>query len=94
MTEVLPPLQEMYGDQLQIAEVDVTTPEGSELYYAAIAYFDIPPERRGVPMMIVGDQVLIGSREIPTYLPGLIEQGLEKGGVGWPDIPGFEPSAF
>jgi len=94
MTEVLSPLQEVYGDKLQIAEVDVTTPEGSELYQAAIAYFDIPSGRRGVPTMIVGDQVLVGSREIPAYLPGLIEQGLEEGGVDWPDIPGFEPPAF
>jgi thiol-disulfide isomerase/thioredoxin len=89
--EVLPPLQETYGEQLKIAVVDVSTPEGADLYFAAIDYFDIPSGRRGVPTMVVGYVVLVGSREIPERLPTLIEQGLDEGGVGWPAIPGFEP---
>jgi glutaredoxin len=93
MEEVLPPLQVVYGDQLQIAEIDVTTSEGLALYDAAVVYFRIPPERRGVPTMVVGDQVLVGSREIPTYLPDLIERGLAEGGVDWPPIPDFVPPA-
>ncbi|MBN1979319.1 MAG: hypothetical protein JW918_18130 [Anaerolineae bacterium] len=91
MTEDLPPLQETYGDRLQIAMIDVSTSEGADLYFAAADYFDVPSERRGVPTMVVGSVVLVGSREIPERLPDLIEQGLGKGGVGWPAIPGFEP---
>lgn len=92
MEEVLPPLQDEFGDQLVIAAIDVSTPEGSDTYYAAVAYFAIPSERLGVPTMIVGDTVLVGSGEIPAFLPDLIKQGLDQGGVGWPEIPGFEPS--
>jgi hypothetical protein len=91
MTEVLPPLQVTYGDRLQIAEIDVSTSEGADLYFAAVDYFEVPPSRRGVPTMVVGYVVLVGSREIPEHLPTLIEQGLDEGGVGWPAIPGFEP---
>jgi len=91
MTEVLPPLKQTYSDQLQIAEIDVSTSEGSDLYFAAVDCFDIPSERQGVPTMIVGYEILVGSREIPERLPDLIEQGLDGGGVGWPAIPGFEP---
>ncbi|MBN1811993.1 MAG: hypothetical protein JXA14_09175 [Anaerolineae bacterium] len=91
MEEVLPPLQEAYGNQLGIAAIDVSTPEGLDIYYAAVAHFAIPPERLGVPTMIVGDAVLVGSGEIPTLLPDLIQQGLDEGGVGWPEIPGFAP---
>lgn len=93
MTEVLPPLEKQYGSQLQIAEIDTSTSEGADLYFAAVDYFDISPDRRGVPTMIIGYVVLVGSREIPTRLPALIEQGLDEGGVGWPAIPGFEPPA-
>ena len=93
MTEDLPPLQEMYGDELQIAEIDVSTSEGADLYFAAVDFFLIPPARRGVPTMTVGYAVLVGSGEIPERLPTLIEQGLDDGGIGWPAIPGFEPPA-
>ncbi len=94
MTEDLPPLQERFGDQLQIAEVNVLESEGQELYNAAIHRFGIPPNRRGVPTLIVGDQVLVGSMEIPERFPRIIEEGLAAGGIDWPDIPGFVPEKF
>ena len=89
MNEDLPPLERKYGEQLQILEVNTSTAEGQELFYAALAHFQI--DSAGVPMMIVGDIVLRGSREIPQYLPNMIEYGLEQGGVDWPAIPDFTP---
>jgi hypothetical protein len=86
--EVIPPLLEQYGEHLQIGGVDTSTAEGSELYFAAVEYFQIPSERRGVPTLVIGYVVLVGSREIPDRLPELIEQGLVAGGVDWPTIPG------
>jgi thiol-disulfide isomerase/thioredoxin len=87
MEEDLPPLEKKYGKQLWILEVDTSTSEGRELFYAALAQFQI--DRAGVPLMVVGDIVLRGSQEIPQYLPTVIEHGLEQGGVDWPAIPGF-----
>lgn len=91
MTEDLPPLKAQYGSQLQIAEVNILEPEGQALYQVAIVRFNIPPERQGVPTLIVGDQVLVGSLEIPERFPGLIVEGLKVGGIDWPDIPNFKP---
>jgi thiol-disulfide isomerase/thioredoxin len=93
MTEVLPPLQQRYGNQLQIAQIDTTTLEGQQLYQSAVAYFNIGQERRGVPTLVVDSVVLVGSSEIPQYFPSMIEQGLKQGGVDWPTIPGFVPPA-
>jgi thiol-disulfide isomerase/thioredoxin len=93
MTEVLPPLQQQYGAQLQILKVDTTTGEGQALYQSAVAYFSIADSRRGVPTMVIDSVVLVGSGEIPQFLPGLIERGLAEGGVDWPAIPGFTPPA-
>lgn len=90
MTEHLPPLIEQYGDQLKILYVDVTGELGQELYRAAVAAYSIPRQRQGVPTLILGQTVLVGSVEIPERLPGLIEQGLAAGGVGWPEVPGLD----
>lgn len=85
----LPPLMEQYGDQLEIMGINTAHPDGQALYQAAITYFEIPSGRRGVPTLIVGDHVLVGSSEIPAQFPGLIEEYLAAGGVDWPAIPGL-----
>ena len=90
ITEVFPPLAEKYGEQLQIIGVDVTYEEGQNLYQAAIARYEIPDHRYGVPTLIVGDTVLVGSGEIPALFPGIIEDGLSDGGIDWPDVPGLD----
>jgi uncharacterized membrane protein/thiol-disulfide isomerase/thioredoxin len=89
ITEDLPPLAEKYGEQLQIIGVDVTYEEGQNLYQAAIVRYEIPDHRYGVPALIVGDTVLVGSGEIPAQFPGIIEDGLSDGGIDWPDVPGL-----
>ena len=89
MAEDLPPLTEQYGDQLQIVAVDTSVPGGSMLFHAAIEQFEIPTERQAVPMLIIGDRILLGANEIPSELPGLIEAGIEAGGVDWPPLPGL-----
>jgi uncharacterized membrane protein/thiol-disulfide isomerase/thioredoxin len=87
LDNVLPPLQEKYGAQLDILLVEVITLDDVNRLYEVAAAYDIPRERVGVPFLIVGDHVLIGSRQIPDELPGLIERYLAQGGVDWPEIP-------
>ena len=89
ISEDLAPLLEKFGEQLQIVGVDTTLPGGQILYQATIERFSIPEERRGVPTLIIGDVVLVGSLEIPQQLPDLVEEHLAQGGVDWPDIPGL-----
>jgi hypothetical protein len=40
---------------------------------------------RGVPLLVVGENALVGSQEIPRRLPALVERYSEDGGVDWPD---------
>ncbi len=89
INEVLMPMVDEYGDQLQIMGIDTSQPGGSQLYQAAIEHYQVPPQRRGVPTLIIGDVVLVGSGEIPEQFPTLVEQGLAAGGIGPPDIPGL-----
>ncbi len=90
MTEDLPPIQARFGDRLVVLAVDVTRPVGGTLYQAAIARFEIPADRVGVPTLIVGDVVLVGSLEIPQLLPSLTEHLLDAGGSAWPAILGLD----
>ncbi|MCK4978563.1 MAG: hypothetical protein KAS36_16635, partial [Anaerolineales bacterium] len=89
INEDLPPLIEKYGDKLIIIGINVSDPEGQQLYQATIQRFNIPENRIGVPSLVVGDTVLVGSLEIPSEFPSIIEAGLADGGIGWPDIPGL-----
>lgn len=88
--EVLPPLQEQYGEQLAIFQVDASTPAGQQVYQNYIAAFNVPDSRLGVPALVVEDVVLVGSQEIPDIFPGLITDGLSRGGTDWPSIPGLQ----
>jgi len=87
---VLPPLVEEYGEQFEILGIDVTTAKGRDLFLSAGDHFHIPEMNMAVPMMIVGDQILLGSAEIPEKLPGLIDRHLAQGGLSWPAIPGLK----
>ena len=89
ISEDLPPLQTRFGGRLQILMVDVSAPGGSALYDAAVTQFTVPQERIGVPTLVVGDVVLVGSVEIPELLPSLVERLLASGGSDWPPIPGL-----
>jgi uncharacterized membrane protein len=90
ITNVLPPIQEEYGEQLQILYIDVSQPEGSSFFHAAFDTVDIPEDRQGyVPTMVIGTHAMIGARDIPEQMPDLIRKGLAEGGIDLPPIPGL-----
>ena len=85
--EVLPPLQAHYGDQLEILLIEMVTQEDVDRLFQTAEAFGISKDEVGVPFMIVGDQLLRGSQQIPAELPGLIETHLSTGGLDFPDLP-------
>jgi uncharacterized membrane protein len=89
ITQDLPPLFEKYGNRLQIIGVDTYTQGGQALFKAAVQSFQVPEDSWVVPILFIGDRVLIGGRDIPEQLPGLIDEYLAQGGVDWPNIPGL-----
>lgn len=90
MEQHLPPLVQQYGSQLDIIGIDVDHEVGQLIYQNMIAIFNVPDDRLGVPTLVVGDQVLVGSDEIPQQLPIIIQSGLSVGGIDWPNIPGLD----
>jgi uncharacterized membrane protein len=89
INEILPPLMEQYGEQLNIVNVDISQVDGQAVFMAALQKHGIPVDQAGVPLLIVGEEVLIGSLQIPAEFPGLITEYLANGGIDWPAIPGL-----
>ncbi len=89
INEILPPLVDQYGTQLEIFGVNTYTEKGGRLFDETMKMYSIPPSNQGVPTLVVGDQLLMGSLEIPERLPGIIEEGLDQGGIPYPEIPGL-----
>lgn len=86
MTEFLPPLLEKYGDSVAITEVNVATEDG----YRLLTYIDtmggVPQTQRGVPQMVVGERVLIGSDQIEDGFVTLVDTYLAEGGFDLPTM--------
>ncbi len=91
LEQVLPPLQERYGNRLEIWLLELQSNADSDLLYYTAERYGFPPERVGVPFLVIGEHALIGSVQISTQLPGLIEAYLAQGGADWPS--GLIPSA-
>lgn len=69
MNNDLPPLKELYGERLQILEVNVTSADGQRMYNEYIQQYNVPDERVGVPALVVGDLFMVGAAEIPQFFP-------------------------
>ena len=87
LENVLPPLQQQYGEALEIKALEVSAPENYELLLVAEEMYQVPPERRVVPALFIGEHVLVGPSQIAERLPRLIEEYLSKGGVDYPPLP-------
>ncbi len=87
--EVGPPLIGIFGESLEILYVNTYTETGYGFFEAAVELFDIPPELRAVPTLVVDDHYLVGGNEIPAQFPSIIEEGIASGGIAWVDIPGL-----
>lgn len=87
ITDVLTPLQETYGERLQILGLSTQESLGAQLYNEAIDYYKIPDSRLGVPTLIIANTVLVGSLEIEQQFPPLVEAGFTEGGIAWPALP-------
>ncbi len=86
---LLPELDKKYGSQLEIFGVNTYTEQGGALYGSYVESYDVPQEMQGVPALVVGDQFLVGSGQIPAEFPDIIEEGLQAGGIDWPPIAGL-----
>ena len=91
MENDLPGMFEQYGDKFVLLIVNVSEADGgaSAMMGNACNLTGVT-NCGGVPMLTIGNVSLKGSIDIPTYLPGMIEEGIAAGGIPLPDLPGIE----
>ena len=91
LDNVLPPLQQEYGDQLNILLVELETIEDTEQLYRLGESAGLSKDQIGVPFLIIGGDVLVGSDQIHAHLANLLETYLAAGGAAIPAIPALLP---
>jgi uncharacterized membrane protein len=87
IANVLPPLHEKYGAQFDLFMIEVKGSQNVDMLYNIAASYKIPKEQTGVPFLILGDQVLVGSDQVRERLPVLIDDYLTQGGLDFPTNP-------
>ena len=86
LNNVLPPLQSSYGEHLQVLLIQLVDQASVDRLFQAADELGVAKEDVGVPFLIVGRSVLIGSGEIPDQFPGIIDAGLASGGIAFPEL--------
>lgn len=87
--EVLKPLEEKYPGRMDVRYLEIGDPTAYELLVRTEGYFQVAPEKRGLPTIVVGDRILIGEEEARQQLPCLVEKCLVETGADFPPIPGL-----
>ena len=89
-SDLLEPLQAMYGEKLEVERLEIGTPANYELLIQAETLHAVQPEQRGIPTILVGDHILIGETEIRGKLLELIQSGMNGQGSVLPSIANLD----
>lgn len=88
--DVLTSLRAQYGAQLDVRMVEISSPVNYELLIRAEEDFGVSAAERGLPTLLVGDTVLIGEDAVRAQLVKIVADGVARGGIGLPHLPGLE----
>jgi cytochrome c biogenesis protein CcdA len=80
--QVLAPLQEQYGPQVEIQAFDIGAMENYEVMVRLEKEYGV--SGLAIPQIFLGDTVLVGEEEIRERLGDLVDQYLEAGGRDYP----------
>jgi hypothetical protein len=90
LDNVLPPIQEKYGDQVVFSLVELKTLTEIDFLYSLAEGYGIAKDQVQVPVVLIGQAALVGPEQIAAGLPGLIEQGLASGGLDYPQVENLQ----
>ncbi len=93
MEDYLPPLFAKYGDQLEQQTFNIhNNTENYRIMLGLEIKLGVPEEERGyIPALVIGDKVLIGSKEISEQLEPYVVEYLAQGGVDYPSLENLPP---
>ncbi len=94
LNDFLHPMQDEFGTKLDIRLVEIQYADNYELLIKTEEHYGVKAEERAIPTLIIDNKVLIGEDAIRSDLRSVVENGILQGGIDWPDIPDFDPSAI
>ena len=92
LTDLIQPLQAQYGSALDLRLLEIATPANYELMALAEDTFQVSAAERDIPVLVLGDQIMIGETAIRSQAPDQIARAAALGGLDWPAIPGLDPA--
>jgi cytochrome c biogenesis protein CcdA len=91
LNQIVNPLLDQYPGQIDLRLLELSNPTYYQALLKVEAAFAVKPEERGLPTVLIGDQLLIGQEPNEQKLQALIEQGLQGDGIPFPEIEGIDP---
>lgn len=94
LQNIVQPLEAKYPGLLGIKLVELSESVNYEALMKAESAFGIGAGDRGLPVVLIGDQMLNGEQQTREKLVDLVEAGLTGDGIKLPEIPGVDPAAL
>jgi len=80
----LPDVLKRYGERLDLRGLEISDSLNYSLFLVLEDAYKIPPQRRGIPVIFIGEEVLIGEREIREHFEEVVDRYLAQGGKECP----------
>ena len=94
LQNIVQPLEAKYPGLLGIRLVELGESVNYEALMKAESAFGIQAGERGLPVVLIGDQMLNGEQQTREKFVELIEAGLAGDGIKLPEIPGVDPATL
>lgn len=94
LENVVKPLEAEYPGLIGIRLVELSESVNYEALMKAESAFGIGASDRGLPVVLIGNEMLNGEEQTRDRLVELIEAGLEGEGIKLPEIPGVDPASL
>jgi uncharacterized membrane protein len=85
MDDHLPGMFERFGDNFQLLMVELHDRNNQVIVSQVCQALDVA-QCGSVPLMIIGDEWMLGAVDIPDRAPGLIAAGIDDGGIPLPEV--------
>ncbi|MFZ3071338.1 MAG: cytochrome c biogenesis protein CcdA [Anaerolineaceae bacterium] len=91
LDEIVEPLEQQYPGLIDLRLLELGNPDYYRAMLAVEESFNIQAQDRGLPTVVLGDQILIGEIPNKENLKATIEAGLTGEGTVFPTIEGVDP---
>ncbi len=91
LTNILEPLQTENPGQIDMRLLELGNPDFYRALLAVEEAYQVKPEQRGLPTVVLGDKILIGEASNNENLAAIIKDGIAGSGIAFPEIPGVDP---